>query len=293
MKAGFCAVLGRPNVGKSTLVNAILTRRVSIVSPKAQTTRDDIMGVYNGKDLQIVFIDTPGLFEGSETLYKRMNRMARRSLSGVDAALFLVDASRNDLQEDISLLSSIKVDAPIFIVYNKIDLVRVDDAEKAKAELAKAFPDYKLIETSALTNFNLKAVVEEVSSAMPEGLPLFPPDQISDRDESFFAKETIREYMLRFLHDEVPHEAAVMIKNFEKNERTYDIEATIYVEKPSQKAIVIGKGGSMVKKISMSARKDLERRWKGRVSLELRVEVLKDWRENASLLDKLGYGGKQ
>ena len=124
MKAGFVSVLGRPNVGKSTLVNALLSRRVSIVSPKAQTTRDDIMGIYNAKDLQIAFIDTPGLFSGGETLYRRMNRSARRSLSGVDAVLFLIDASNRDLENDISLLASIKVDAPIFIVLNKIDLAR-------------------------------------------------------------------------------------------------------------------------------------------------------------------------
>ena len=153
MKAGFVAILGRPNVGKSTLLNALLSKRVSIVSPKAQTTRDDIVGVYNGKDLQIAFIDTPGLFEGEEALYKRMNRNARRSLSGVDAVLFLIDASSKDLEEDIALLSSIKVDAPIFIVYNKIDLVRAPEAIAAKERLSSAFPDFPIIEASILTNF--------------------------------------------------------------------------------------------------------------------------------------------
>lgn len=292
MKAGFVSVLGRPNVGKSTLVNALLSRRVSIVSPKAQTTRDDIMGIYNAKDLQIAFIDTPGLFSGGETLYRRMNRSARRSLSGVDAVLFLIDASNRDLENDISLLASIKVDAPIFIVLNKIDLARAPEVIEKKERLGKSFPDAKVIECSALTNFGFSDIVSSLAEVIPEGLPLFPEGQFTDRDESFFAKETIREYLLRFLHEEVPHEAAVAIKHLTKTDDGYEIEATVYVEKESQKAIVIGRGGAMVKRISMSARQDLEKRWKKRVNLRLRVEVLKGWRESPTLLDKLGYGGK-
>ena len=292
MKAGFVAILGRPNVGKSTLLNALLSKRVSIVSPKAQTTRDDIVGVYNGKDLQIAFIDTPGLFDGEEALYKRMNRNARRSLSGVDAVLYLVDASTKDLEEDIALLASIKVDAPIFIVYNKIDLVRAPEALAAKERLGASFPNYPLIEASILTNFGLSSILEAVKAALPEGLPLYPEGQISDKDDQFFAKESIRQYMLRFLHEEVPHEAAVLIKKLEKNGGGYEIEAVIYVEKPSQKAIVIGRGGAMIKQISMSARRDLEKRWKAHVRLDVRVEVLKNWRADPKLLSYLGYDGK-
>ena len=239
MKAGFVAILGRPNVGKSTLLNALLSKRVSIVSPKAQTTRDDIVGVYNGKDLQIAFIDTPGLFDGEEALYKRMNRNARRSLSGVDAVLYLVDASTKDLEEDIALLASIKVDAPIFIVYNKIDLVRAPEALAAKERLGASFPNYPLIEASILTNFGLSSILEAVKAVL-----------------------------------------------------RYEIEAVIYVEKPSQKAIVIGRGGAMIKQISMSARRDLEKRWKAHVRLDVRVEVLKNWRADPKLLSYLGYDGK-
>ncbi len=292
MKAGFVAILGRPNVGKSTLLNALLSKRVSIVSPKAQTTRDDIVGVYNGKDLQIAFIDTPGLFEGEEALYKRMNRNARRSLSGVDAVLFLIDASSKDLEEDIALLSSIKVDAPIFIVYNKIDLVRAPEAIAAKERLSSAFPDFPIIEASILTNFGISAILDAVKKALPEGLPLYPEGQLSDKDEAFFAKESIRQYMLRFLHEEVPHESAVLVKRLEARDGSYEIEAVIYVEKPSQKAIVIGRGGSMIKQISMSARRDLEKRWKAHVRLDVRVEVLKNWRADPKLLSYLGYDGK-
>ncbi len=292
MKSGFCAVLGRPNAGKSTLVNALVGKRVSIVSPKAQTTRDDIMGIYRGRGVEIAFIDTPGLFEGSETLYRRMNRQARRSLSGVDAVLFLVDASNGEIGKSLATLGEIKVDVPVFVVLTKIDLLRAPEAEKAKSEIRARFPDYPLIEISALTNFGLADVIEAVGEVIPEGPSMFPSDAVSDRDEAFEAKESIRSYLLRYLHQEVPHEAAVLVTSFEKKEREYRLSAVIYVEKASQKAIVIGKGGAMIKKISMSSRLDLEKRWKGRVELNIRVEVLKDWRHDPRLLTRLGYGGK-
>ncbi len=294
MKSGFCAILGRPNVGKSTLINALLSKKVSIVAPKAQTTRDDIMGIYNEKGLQIVFIDTPGMFEGQEALYKMMNKSARRSISDIDVVLYLIDSEIKDYEHDDKILSSIKTDKPIYIVFNKIDEVRAPEMEALAKHYAEAFPTYRQIQISALTNFGLKDIKDTVASHLVEGPAFFPDDQLSDKDPKFMAKEVIREKLLHFLKQEVPHQCAVLITNFEETGNNgLKIEATIVTEKEKQKAIVIGKCGDMIKKISMAARHDLERMWKKHVTLLCEVECMPDWRNSPNKLMKLGYGDEQ
>ncbi len=290
MKCGFCTILGKPNVGKSTLLNALLSKKVSIVAPKSQTTRDDIIGVYNEKDAQLVFIDTPGLFEGEESLYKQMYRSARRSLSDVDVVLYLVDSSVKDYSADDSLLSSIKTDAPIIVVFNKIDLARADMMEELKAHYAEKFPNYKQIEISALTNFGLKDLKNEIKSHLSEGLPFYPEDVYTDKDASFMAKEVIREELLHFLKQEIPHECAIVIKSFKENEDKVTIKATIVCEKETQKPIIIGKGGEMIKKVSMTARRNLESMWSKHVTLYTDVECMPGWRNDNRKLAQLGYG---
>lgn len=291
MKCGFVAILGRPNVGKSTLINAILSKKVSIVTPRAQTTREDIMGVYNEKGYQIVFVDTPGLFDAKEGLDKIMNRSARKSLQDVDAALFLLDASAPSTDEDDALLKRMKFNNPVFLVLNKIDLMRAPEVEALIKRYSELFPNYHLIQSSAIEGFGLKEIKDAVKSVLPEGVPFFPESVITDKDPSFMAKEVIREKMLRFLKEEIPHQAAVRIVHYEEDKTGARlIKAMIYVEKPTQKAIVIGKGGTMIKKISMAARHDLETMWKCHVTLVCEVDCIPDWRNSPDKLSALGYG---
>ncbi len=290
MKCGFCTILGKPNVGKSTLLNAILSKKVSIVTPKSQTTRDDIIGIYNEKETQIVFIDTPGLFEGEESLYKQMYRSARKSISDVDVVLYLVDSYVKDYSMDDTLLSSIKTDAPIIVVFNKIDLAKADEMETLKAHYKEKFPSYEQIEISALTNFGLKDLKTCIKSHLNEGLPFYPEDVYTDKDAAFMAKEVIREELLHFLKQEIPHECAILIKSFKENDSKVTIKATIVCEKETQKPIIIGRNGEMIKKVSMTARRNLESMWSKHVTLYTEVECLPGWRNDTRKLAKLGYG---
>ncbi|MCQ2799473.1 MAG: GTPase Era [Bacilli bacterium] len=293
MKVGFVSILGLPNVGKSTLINAILSKKVSIVTCKSQTTRDAIMGVYNEKDLQIVYIDTPGLFPGDEALYQLMEKSARRSISGVDAILYVIDSTSKNYSKDEEILSSIKTDSPIILLFNKIDDVRVEQMEALLAHYNEKYPDYEKIQISAKTNFGLKDIKKAVLAHLQEGLPFYPEEVITDKDEPFMAKEVIREEILRFLNDEIPHECAVEIMDFQKRDGGVFIKATIVSEKEGQKAIIIGRNGEMVKKISMAARHNLEKMWKTHVTLICRVECVPGWRNDPRKLQKLGYGRKQ
>lgn len=289
MKSGFVTILGKPNVGKSTLLNAILSKKVSIVTPKAQTTRDDIIGIYNDKDAQIVFIDTPGLFDGDESLYKVMYHSARRSLSQVDVVLFLIDSFSKDFSSDESLLQSIKTDAKFILVFNKIDLAKADEMETLKKHYAELYPNYEQIEISALTNFGLKELKDKIKEALSDGLPFYPEDVYTDKDNSFMAKEVIREQLLHFMKQEIPHECAILITKYKENENDIKIYATIVCEKETQKPIIIGKNGEMIKRISMTSRRNLEKMWKKKVMLYTEVECLPNWRNDTRKLNQLGY----
>lgn len=291
MKVGFVAILGRPNSGKSTLVNALLSKKVSSVSPKAQTTRDSIFGILNEKDKQIVFVDTPGIFKGKSDLDRHLNKTAFDSSKGVEAIIYLLDGSKDDLEEDFKIIASLKEKSPIFLVLNKIDLLRAEEAMKKKEAIHERFPSFPLIEASFLTNFGLKEIKEAINPLLVEGLPYYPEGQITDKDLPFQAKETIRQKMLSFLSQEVPHQSAVAITSFKKEKGAYFIEAKIITEKDAHKAIVIGKGGAMIKKISMSSRHELERMWHEKVALlSIEVESHPGWRNDPKLLKDLGYG---
>lgn len=290
MKCGFVTIIGKPNVGKSTLLNAILSKKVSIVTPKAQTTRDDIIGIYNDKDAQIVFTDTPGMFDGEESLYKTMNRSARRSLSGVDVVLYLIDCSVANYEADEILLSSIKSDSPFILAFNKIDLAKADEMERIKAHYKELYPGYEQIEISALTNYGLKELKELIEAHLSNGLPCYPEDVYTDKDARFMAKEVIREELLHFLKQEIPHECAILITKFDENDAKMTIHAKIVCEKETQKPIIIGKNGDMIKRISMTTRRNLEKMWKKHVTLYTEVECLPGWRNDVRKLNQLGYG---
>ena len=293
MKVGFIAIMGRPNVGKSTLLNALLSKKVSIVSRKAQTTRDNILGILNENGIQMVFVDTPGIYMGPEALDRHMREQAFSSTRDAEALLYLIDAGNETLEADLRILSSLKSTGKIFLVLNKIDLIRPDEAKQKKEELAAAFPDYPLIEASFRENFGIKEIKEAILPCLQEGEPFFPENMITDKDKSYQAKEVIRQELLHFLKQEVPHQSAVKIDSLEFVDGGYKIKATIAVEKDSHKAIVIGKGGSMIKKISMSARHELERMWHEHITvLAIDVATIPNWRNDPKALMEFGYGNE-
>ncbi|MBO5529398.1 MAG: GTPase Era [Bacilli bacterium] len=293
MKSGFVAILGRPNVGKSTLINALLSKKVSIVSPKAQTTRDAISGIYEDSSVQIVFVDTPGIHQGDKKLDSHMRRSAFSSSREVDCILYLFDASDKDIEADFKVIDSINSEAPKIFVLNKIDLVRPEIGKGKIEAIKEKYPDTQIIEASFKENFGLKEIKNAVIPYLSGEVPFYPSDMLTDKDTAYQAKEVIREKLLHFLRDEIPHSSAVKVTKIDLKKEGYVIAATIILDKENHKGIVIGKNGAMIKKISMASRQELERMWRARVaSLVLQVEVVPGWRDNIAKLNDIGYGDR-
>ena len=292
MKSGFVSIIGRPNVGKSTLLNKILDKKVSIVSEKAQTTRNNIKGIYHSNGVQIVFVDTPGIHKPRVKLGEEMDKMAFSSLEEIDALILVVDASKKFGNGDLYLLEKIEIDVPFFIIINKIDLATIVEVQKLKKIYSEKFPNAKIIECVALEGFNVQELIDEIIKILPEGPAYYEEETITDQDEIFQIKEIIREKALRTLRDEVPHSIAVYMDHIDWDSDPIDIKATIIVEKESQKGIVIGKGGKQIKHIGSLARKDIESLLKKHVFLELFVKVKEDWRNEDSSLKEFGYKNK-
>ena len=293
MKSGFVAILGRPNVGKSTLINALLSKKISIVSPKAQTTRDAISGIYEDSSVQIVFVDTPGIHQGDKKLDSHMRRSAFSSSREVDCILYLFDAFDKDIEADFKVIDSINSDAPKIFVLNKIDLVRPEIGKGKIEAIKEKYPDTQIIEASFKENFGLKEIKNAVIPYLSGEAPFYPSDMLTDKDTAYQAKEVIREKLLHFLRDEIPHSSAVKITKIDLKKEGYVIAATIILDKENHKGIVIGKNGAMIKKISMASRQELERMWHARVaSLVLQVEVVPGWRDNIAKLNDIGYGDR-
>lgn len=291
MKIGFVSILGRPNVGKSTLLNALLSKKVSIVSPKAQTTRDAISGILNEKDYQIVFVDTPGIFYGKEKLYSLMKKTAFESSRDVNAIIYMVDASTKALDEDIKIYNSINSDAPRIVVLNKIDLIKAEEAKEKKEIISENMKSTLLIEASIKENFGLKEIKDAIYSYLEEGEPFYPTSMITDKDKAYQAKEIIRGKLLHFLRQEIPHQCAVVISSFKENDDKIEISAKIVTEKENQKGIIIGKGGNMIKSIKTAAKKEMETSWhKNVASLKIEVEADPGWRDSIKKLIEYGYG---
>ena len=291
MKIGFVSILGRPNVGKSTLLNALLSKKVSIVSPKAQTTRDAISGILNEKDYQIVFVDTPGIFYGKEKLYSLMKKTAFESSRDVNAIIYMIDASTKTLDEDIKIYNSINSDAPRIVVLNKIDLIKAEEAKEKKEIISENMKPVLLIEASIKENFGLKEIKDGLYSYLEEGEPFYPTNIITDKDKAYQAKEIIRGKLLHFLRQEIPHQCAVVISSFKENDDKIEISAKIVTEKESQKGIIIGKGGNMIKSIKTAAKKEMETSWhKNVASLKIEVEADPGWRDSIKKLIEYGYG---
>lgn len=292
MKSGFIAVIGRPNVGKSSLINAILGTKLSIVTNKSQTTRNNIKGIYTKDDVQIVFLDTPGIHEPHKKLNESLNSMAYSSLKDADGVILVIDAKEKEVAKEYSL-ENLNINVPLFIVINKIDLIRVEEAIKLKEKYSALYPNATLIETVATKDFNVDELLKKVIDILPEGEFYYPEDDLTDRDMRFIASEIIREKILVLLKEEVPHSLAVVIEGYKEKNKGTEIDATIIVEKTSQRAIVLGKEGKMIKRIGSLARKELENMIGTHVYLNLFVKVEPDWRNNDRLLKLYGYDPKK
>ncbi len=289
MKSGFVAIIGKPNAGKSTILNALLERDIAIVTNKAQTTRNAIRGIYDDGEYQIVFVDTPGIHKARHSLGKIMNQDAFDSTKNVDAIVLVVDASKKFNEGDRVIMNAIHNDVPLFLVINKIDLMRLPEIEEVKKIYSQAYPKAKLIEMSAIENFNIEVLLDEIKKIIKDGPRYYPEDAISDKDAAFYVSEIIREKLLKYLKEEVPHELAVRVDNIEHKKDEVYIKATIIVDRESHKGIVIGKGGKMIRMIGTKSRKTLEEYFNKHIFLELFVSVKEDWINNPRILKELGY----
>jgi len=290
-RSGFVTIVGRPNVGKSTLLNRILGEKIVITSDKPQTTRNRIQGIHTLPDAQIVFIDTPGIHQARSRFNRAMMDAALASVKGVDAVLLLVDAVTCGLKKDDLLLDVIRgAGAPVILVVNKIDLVEKEKLLELISFHVSLFPFKEIVPVSAATGDGVELLVKLVADLLPEGVPYYPDDILTDVPERFVVAEMVREKVFRFTRDEIPYSTAVTVDSFtEREDGLVSISATIIVERDSQKGIIIGRKGEMLKKIGMRARADIERLLDTRVFLELFVRVDKDWRESGRALKELGY----
>lgn len=293
MKSGFISVVGRANVGKSTLMEKILKEKISIISNKPQTTRDKINIIYNDEDSQLIFIDTPGIQRPRNVLQERLLSFSKDSLNESDLVTYVVDESKEIGKLDQMIIDELrKVRVPIILLINKIDLLSEEEVE----EIRRVYEDVglfdEIIEISALDDKNIETYIEKVKSFLDEGPAFYDRDMITDKTERFVVAEIIREKALKLLSEEVPHGLAVRIDDFKQREEKaiIDIYATIIVEKNSHKQIVIGKNGKMIKQIGIDARSEIEPFLASKVNLKLWVKVEKDWRKKEKLVDRFGYG---
>ncbi|HZT32128.1 MAG TPA: GTPase Era [Bryobacteraceae bacterium] len=290
-RSGFVSILGRPNAGKSTLLNAVVGAKIAIVADKPQTTRTSIQGVLTLPEAQIVFLDTPGIHKTDSLINKRMMETVRAALDERDLLLLLVDASRKFTVEDEHAVSLVKrSDTPVILVLNKIDLCREKGVILPLIERYKSlyeFADY--IPVSALAGDGLEVLRKEIVARLPEGPKYFPDDHVTDQPERFMAAELVREKVLRLTRQEVPHAVAVQVEGWEETEKLTRIYATIHVEREGQKGILIGTRGEMLKRIGTLAREEMERLFGCKVFLDLRVKVLAEWRQKPAFLDLLDW----
>lgn len=290
-RSGFVAIIGRPNVGKSTLLNRIIGQKIAIMSDKAQTTRNKIQGVYTTDDSQIVFIDTPGIHKPKHKLGDFMVEAAYSALREVDAVLFLVSADQKRGPGDNFIIERLKnVEAPVFLIINKIDTIHPDALFEIIEDYQALMPFAEIMPISATEGNNVPKLLETLETYLEEGPQYYPADQVTDHPEYFVVSELIREKVLHLTHEEVPHSVAVVVEDMSRDE--YDkihVRANIIVERTSQKGIIIGKGGKMLKNIGIKARKEIENLLGDHVYLELWVKVEKNWRDKQRQLQSFGY----
>jgi len=289
-KSGFISVIGRPNAGKSTLVNAILHEKIVITSPKAQTTRNNVMGILTRENAQFIFIDTPGIHKPHHQLGKNLNRSAYNAIDEADINYLIIDATQPFGSGDEFLLKCLaNSEVPTFLIVNKIDLISKERLLELLMQWQKRYAFAEIIPISALREENLEQLLQVSESYLPKGVMYFPETMICDHGEDFQIAEIIREKVLYKTEEEVPHSVAVVIEHKEENAASLHIQAMIVVERSSQKGILIGKQGQMIRSIRMAAQKELKQKLGKRVSLELFVRVENNWRNRSSKLAQLGY----
>ncbi|MCB0565745.1 MAG: GTPase Era [Lewinellaceae bacterium] len=296
-KSGFVNIIGRPNVGKSTLMNAMVGERMSIITNKPQTTRHRIIGIMNGEDHQVVFSDTPGIIEDpAYRMQEVMNRFVNTTFEDADIMMFVTDVEERYADDDPVLEKLRNMEVPLFLVLNKVDLVSDGRLLQLIKEWSERVTFTEIIPISALHHNNTGRLLEVILKYLPEGPAYYPKDQLTDRPERFFISEIIREKILLLYHQEVPYSSEVIVTSFKedetnKGEALVRIGADIYVARNTQKAIIIGKGGSAIKKLGTEARKDIEKFLEKKVFLELHVKVKDNWRDDDRMLKHFGYGG--
>lgn len=290
-KSGFVAIVGRPNVGKSTLMNQVIGQKIAIMSDKPQTTRNKIHGVYTTDNAQIVFLDTPGIHKPNSKLGDYMVKSAQSALEEVEAVLFLVDVSEELGGGDRFIIELLKkVNTPVILVLNKIDKVHPEDLLPVMERYSKLHKFAEIIPVSAIHGNNVQTLLDQLTGYLPEGPMYYPADQVTDHPEQFVCAELIREKILQLTREEVPHSIAVEIESMGTSDNgVVRIGAVIYVERQSQKGIVIGKNGSLLKEVGKLARQDMERLLGSKIFLELWVKVKEDWRNRESVLKSLGF----
>jgi GTP-binding protein Era len=288
-RAGYVNIIGRPNVGKSTLMNAMVGEKLSIITARAQTTRHRIQGILNGPDYQLVFSDTPGILDPSYKLQETMLKAARSALVDADILIYLTDPDEGPDPEDPFLKKLSRARIPVLLVINKIDLSSQELVQKCMEDWDKILPKAEIIPISALEQFNVDTLFRRILELLPESPPYFPKDALTDKSERFFVGEMIREKILLHYKQEVPYAVEVEVESFKEDERLIRIGALIYVERESQKGILIGNEGKALKKVGREARLDMEAFFRKKVFLELRVKVKKDWRNNERFIRNFGY----
>lgn len=281
-------------MGKSTLINALMGEKLSIVSPKVQTTRHRILGIVNDEKYQMVFSDTPGIIPKPKyKLHEAMMRFVKQALEDADVVLYMIDAKEDDDRLPTILNMIREEKKPLFLVINKIDLLTQEQVVALMKRWSAVVPEDHIIPISAIKGFNIQAIKDRSLENLPEGEAFFPPDQYTDKSERFLVSELIRERIFNFTRQEIPYSTEVVVTAFKEEEDIIRIMAEIFVERQSQKGILIGKGGEALKKLGTNVRRDLEQQYGKRIYLELFVKVKEDWRESKNMLRQFGYEGDE
>ena len=288
-KAGFVNIVGNPNVGKSTLMNLLVGERISIATIKAQTTRHRIMGIVNTDDMQIVFSDTPGVLKPNYKLQESMLDFSKSALTDADVLLYVTDVIEKSDKNQEFIDKVNLLDIPVLLLINKIDLTTQENLEKIVAEWHALIPKAEILPISAKAKFNIQPLMKRIKELIPDSPPFFEKDQLTDKPARFFVSEIIREKILLYYDKEIPYSVEVLVESFKEEQKTIHISSVIYVERESQKGIIIGREGKALKKVSTEARKELERFFNKSIYLDVFVKVDKDWRNSDKELRNFGY----
>ncbi|MBP9793184.1 MAG: GTPase Era [Flavobacterium sp.] len=291
-KAGYVNIIGNPNVGKSTLMNAFVGERLSIITSKAQTTRHRILGIVNGEDFQVLFSDTPGIIKPAYDLQSSMMDFVKSAFEDADILIYMVEIGEKELKDESFFNKIIHSKIPVLLLLNKIDKSNQEQLEEQVAIWQEKVPNAEIFPISALENFNVQTVFDRILELLPESPPFYPKDALTDKPERFFVNETIREKILLHYDKEIPYAVEIETEEFIEDEEIIRIRAVIMVERETQKGIIIGHKGAAIKRVGIEARQDLEKFFGKQIHIEMFVKVNKDWRNNAYQLKRFGYNQK-